>query len=118
MSKHEVGRRLLQRVVLVNAAQAAKITGMLLELAGEELCNLLTDDTALLKQINNAVQSLHQAGVDGRDAAAAPGDAADATAAAAIGTGANTAAGEAGPEAYAHAADAPVRDATKSPRGQ
>ncbi len=39
MSKHEVGRRLFQRVALVNAAQAAKITGMLLELPDEELWN-------------------------------------------------------------------------------
>ena len=118
MSKHDFGQRLHLRVALVDVAQAGKITGMLLELPDETLRYLLIDENALQEQINDAVQVLHQAGVDGRDEAAGAGAAADAAAAAATGAGANPAAGEAASAVDVHAAAAAVRGVTKSPRGQ
>ncbi len=72
MSEDAFGQLLYPRLALVvDVAQAWKITGMLLRLPVETTRYLIIDENALQGQINDAMQVLQLFGVDGREAAAA-----------------------------------------------
>lgn len=58
--KNALGERLYSKIHEINAPQAAKITGMLLEMETGEILNVLEDRRTLLAKVNEAVLVLQQ----------------------------------------------------------
>lgn len=58
--KNALGERLYAKIVEVNPTQAAKITGMLLEMETGEILNVLEDQRTLVSKVNEAVTVLQQ----------------------------------------------------------
>lgn len=58
--KNALGERLYSKIHEVNPGQAAKITGMLLEMETGEILNVLEDQRTLLAKVNEAVTVLQQ----------------------------------------------------------
>lgn len=58
--KNALGERLYSKIMEINPAQAAKITGMLLEMETGEILNVLEDQRLLIAKVNEAVTVLQQ----------------------------------------------------------
>jgi polyadenylate-binding protein len=58
--KNALGERLYSKIMEVNPSQAAKITGMLLEMETGEILNVLEDPRLLVAKVNEAVTVLQQ----------------------------------------------------------
>jgi polyadenylate-binding protein len=58
--KNALGERLYAKIMEINPAQAAKITGMLLEMETGEILNVLEDPRTLHSKVNEAVTVLQQ----------------------------------------------------------
>ena len=58
--KNALGERLYSKIMELNPTQAAKITGMLLEMETGEILNVLEDQRLLMSKVNEAVTVLQQ----------------------------------------------------------
>jgi polyadenylate-binding protein len=58
--KNALGERLYAKIMEINPNQAAKITGMLLEMETGEILNVLEDQRTLISKVNEAITVLQQ----------------------------------------------------------
>lgn len=58
--KNTLGERLYAKIMEINPSQAAKITGMLLEMETGEILNVLEDQRTLISKVNEAITVLQQ----------------------------------------------------------